>query len=591
MKKISEKLIALFVAVAMLPACSDDTVDLLNENHYVGVSSELYSGLWGLVADVAKVADQAPILEGLRGGMLEPTENATSEMVDIYKYADLHNNKIANPDGFYFIINSVDDYVKRVDEFRKTDSTALDFEHQYNVTFDLYISTAVRYKVWAYMQLAKLYGGAKVKDETNPEGTWKDFDQVIDHCIYLMTNKVTYGSNGMTAARWRNFLAPDPTITDNRDMQRYDCYQFTPWTLLAELYLWDRDYTAAYRSAADELENAGFIGGCYTISFRAGNYGQWKKLFRCSDKEKSGGSEYLRIEVITNASYSPRQGECDRLTDYASFEYPNHYYVRPTLKAMARFDTISVSDKGDSNRGRNGTFTRRYGDNNPELLKWIDVAASGRESEDINIAIYRAAQLHLMLCESFTGMALETNDAELQGAYIECALALINNGIVPYWDGANNAYKGCFAKLKDFPTTLYDNSSTSSDNLTNKGIRQRVSVGPVGTEFVAVDTLGEYTMPMDMVDRIWKVDSLVCEEAFFELSGEGHVMPIFYRMMRHWYNYDSQNQPDKLDRHKEFFVKFIAAGRSDIEDQLNISDPTAPIDAETNKWFINYKLD
>lgn len=585
MKKITKNLIALFVAVAMLPACSDDTVDLLNEDHYVGVSSELYSGLWGLVADVAKVADQAPILEGLRGGMIEPTENATSEMVDIYRYADLQNNKIANPAGYYFIINSVDDYVKRVDEFRKTDSTALDFEHQYNVTFDLYISTAVRYKVWAYMQLAKLYGGAYVYDEAAPQGEWRDFDQVIDHCIYLMTNKVTCGSDGLTAVRWINFLAPDPDVNaDDRTMQSYDRYQFTPWTLLTELYLWKGDNSAAYTPAAYEIENGAWVGDCYRVCYYVGHNSDWKWLFRCYDE---GRQQYQREEIITHASYSPRQGECDRLTDYASSQYPNHYYVRPTLKGMARFDTTSVSPFVDANRGRNGTFTWKNGV--PEFSKWIDVVSEGSESVNVYIALYRATHLHLMLCESFTGMALETNDVELQRAYIECALALINKGISDYWDGTNNAYKGCFAKLENFPS-MYDPDSDTK-NHTDRGIRDRVTAGYVGTELVEVDTLGNYTLPIDMVDRIWKVDSLVCEEAFFELSGEGHVMPIFYRMMRRWYKYDSQYQPDKRDSHKEFFVKFIAAGRSEIENKLNISDPTAPIDAKENPWFIYYKPD
>ena len=571
MKKITKNLIALFVAVAMLPACSDDTVDLLNENHYVGVSSELYSGLWGLVADVAKVADQAPILEGLRGGMIEPTENATSDMMDIYNYANLDNNEIANPAGYYRIINGVDDYVKRVDEFRKNDSTALDFEHQYNVTFDLYISTAVRYKVWAYLQLAKFYGGAKV------QGEWKNFDQVIDLCIELMTQNITYGSNGMNAVRWRNFLAPDISIPDDRNLQQYDCYQFTPWTLLTELYLWKGDYLSAYTYATEELDNAGFIGNCYQISLHSGNYGEWKYLFRCSNKDKSS-SEFLRIETITNASYSPRQGEADRLEDYASTSNLCHYYIRPTLKGMARFDTISVAPYNDSYRGRNGTYSTRNGV--PELAKWIDVKPVGKESEESNIALYRAAHLHLMLCEALTGLALEAKGNEsLQGAYIEAALALINDGIGKYWNTDNNAYQGCFAQINQynnahnpgvpaFSTTLHG----ASDYL-NVGLRGRVQVSPVGTDFIEVDTLGVYTMPMDMTDRIWKVDSLLSEEVFFELSGEGHVMPIFYRMMK-------RHEKDQDQAHKDFFTKFIAAGRSEIEAKLQTDE----------NWFLDYNI-
>ena len=48
MKNIMEKFAALFIVAALFVSCSDETTDLLDEGNYVGVNSELYSGLGGV---------------------------------------------------------------------------------------------------------------------------------------------------------------------------------------------------------------------------------------------------------------------------------------------------------------------------------------------------------------------------------------------------------------------------------------------------------------------------------------------------------------------------------------------------------------
>ena len=132
------------------------------------------------------MADQALILEALRGNLLEPTENAGTEVWNIWKYSDLNGNTLADPAGYYRVIMNVNDYVAHVDKYRKENPTALNFEEKYGVTFDLYISTAIRYKVWAYMMLAKIYGEAIYFDD--PLSEYQDiakypklgFDQIIN---------------------------------------------------------------------------------------------------------------------------------------------------------------------------------------------------------------------------------------------------------------------------------------------------------------------------------------------------------------------------------------------------------------------------
>ena len=108
---------------------------------------------------------------------------------------------------------NVNDYVAHVNAFRQENPTALNFEEMYGVTFDMYISTAIRYKVWAYLMLGKIYGEAVYFDD--PLKEYQDianyptlnFEQIIDKCLQLMTTGM-YGVDGMQMTRWRNFLFP-----------------------------------------------------------------------------------------------------------------------------------------------------------------------------------------------------------------------------------------------------------------------------------------------------------------------------------------------------------------------------------------------
>lgn len=331
MKNIMEKFAALFIVAALFVSCSDETTDLLDEGNYVGVNSELYSGLWGCASTVADVADQALILEALRGNLLEPTENAGTEVWNIWKYSDLNGNTLADPAGYYRVIMNVNDYVAHVDKYRKENPTALNFEEKYGVTFDLYISTAIRYKVWAYMMLAKIYGEAIYFDD--PLSEYQDiakypklgFDQIIDKCLELM-NTGMYGVDGKQITRWRTFLFPSIT-GENEGHMRYDRYQFTPQCLLAELYLYKRDYHNAAINAMTEITLGGRTGGgeCYIMPLRGAYSSGWKNCIHT----------YFRWEDITMASYNPRMYETNRLEDFASNVSPYSYYVRPTQVAMA----------------------------------------------------------------------------------------------------------------------------------------------------------------------------------------------------------------------------------------------------------------
>ena len=111
------------------------------------------------------------------------------------------------------------------------------------------------------------------------------------------------------------------------------------------------------------------------------------------------------------------------------------------------------------------------------------------------------------------------------------------------------------------------NHTQSASQYIHKGIRGRVAMGNVGGDILSTD--GDSGLPLyTPEEQCWKLDSLLADEYFFELSGEGQVMFALYRMM--------QNYPEK----KEYFIKSMAAGRGDVESILSAD----------KGWFIDYDL-
>ena len=584
MKNIINKFTAAIVASLLLVSCTDDTTDVLDESTYPQTISELYAGLWGCASTVADVADQALIIEALRGNLAQPTSNAGTELWDIYEYRDLNGNSLVDPAGYYRIIMNVNDYVAHVNAFRQENPTALNFEEMYGVSFDMYISTAIRYKVWAYLMLGKIYGEAVYFDD--PLKEYQDiknyptlnFEQIIEKCMQLMTTGM-YGVDGMQMTRWRTFLFPS-TTGEEEGLMRYDRYQFTPYTLLAELYLWKaalspnpNDYKQAAINDMTEITNGGYTSGAenYLLSLR-GAYGS---------NFKNAIHTYYRWEDVTMASYNPRVGESNRLEDYASNVAPYSYYVMPTDDARARFDTTYIANSDQQYRDNRGSG-RTFSEATPGqyvLTKWIN--GSSQTSETI-IAIYRASNLHLMLCEALSGVARFTTDETQRHALIEAALALINGGIGSYWNASTGAYAedSCFDILYDifgkgstaspYLANLYRGGTheNSASQYINRGVRGRVDMLYVGDSILVKDELtNDYLYTPEQ--QCWKLDSLIAEENFFELSGEGHVMFTMHRIKRSY-----------AGAHDDFFIDWMAGGRAAAAGAL----------ASEDGWFVGYDL-
>lgn len=569
-----KKLICSFALIAGLfsmSSCSDffnpDTSEILLEKDYVGDYTELYSGFMGLAASVQDVADQASFLEGLMGDFLEPTPNAPRQIWDVYNRQDLTGNAFASPKGYYNVIMNANDYLDHVLAYRKKDSTSIS-----NTTFKGLVGGALRYKAWAYLQLAKIYGEAVYFDE--PVTSYGEiskypvlkFDDLISKCIEIIES----GSNGIDGKGdviWSSELFPgqgqSPTsLSWDRICPPKEC-------LLAELYLYKNEFQKVKENCIAIIKRGGENEASYQLNLSEYN-GEWKNF----------GYSFTRKEHICVQFYDYSLHQTNRYVDYYSNTYPNRYFLRPTTVGMNRFNTQTIAGiPGDKYRGSGVSFRLQNG-------QWVfykflpgNISSDKIYTNDVMISLYRAGEIHLFMVEALIGLG------EFQQA-----LAFLNDGVGSYYNSIIGKFNEPFG---EYPNSLYRTSSTSE--MANRGIRGRVGVDPVGTFALASATA------LDTLISIRRLDSLVVEETCLEFAGEGKAYFAMNRMARRW----SQNAPNNWAQ--KWLNRTGSANPANLwgTNMQNTwaakvgakytngagASVTSLLQSSPENWFIKYKLD
>ncbi len=489
----------------ILTSCSDffepETGDMLTEKKYVGDYTELYSGFMGLAASMQQVADQTSFLEGLRGDLLEPTANAPRDFWDVYNYEKLSGNKLADPVGFYNLILNVNDYITHTIEFMDENPTALS-----KSDYEGLIGGAIRYKVWAYLQLAKIYGKAVYFDETITEYTdlsnmpISNYDQIIETCKNLMEIGVS-GINGLTETRWSTVLFPGQADSPTNLMWNRICPPAE--VLLAEIYLNQFEYQKAWEQCLTLIKRGGENEASYQLNLSEYN-GEWKQF----------GYTFVRKEQITVAFFDFSLKQTNRYIEYYSNRYPNKYYLRPTESNRTRFENQYNASGVLNDQYRGVGISYKFVNGDWVLQKFL----AGHESSDkiylndVQISLYRAAEVHLFMIEALVGM----------GRFEE-ALGFLNNGIGSFYNATIGKFNTPF---ESYPSCLYRTSSTSE--MANRGVRGRVNLSEVGGFSLQSGSA------LDTLISIQRLDSLIIEEISLELAGEGKALYAMNRMARKW---------------------------------------------------------
>jgi hypothetical protein len=147
---------------ATLSSCSDyfstNPNNVINEEDYIDREDEIYKGMLGILNKVQEAGDHAIWLTDTRANILETTENAPDDLKQIYNYDSTDGNPYADPTCYYAIVIACNDYIAKMGEYHRTHKGAISEEAESFIV--PLLSSTLRIKTWAYLQLGRIYGQA-----------------------------------------------------------------------------------------------------------------------------------------------------------------------------------------------------------------------------------------------------------------------------------------------------------------------------------------------------------------------------------------------------------------------------------------------
>lgn len=502
--------IALLCMITTFAACEDffnvQTDNVLDEKDYISADNEMYAGFIGIITKMQAIGDKSIYITDMRGELLEPTVNTNSELRSLYNYDDnLAGNSYADPAGYYDVIIACNDYIARMDAYKKKNSLSIDAEH-----YEGLISSTLRIKAWTYLTIAKIYGEAVWFDDplvgVQDLSKYKtmNIDEVVAACKQLLNTGVN-GINGTKKFSWVEWIAPE--LVGKESAYRYWDYM-TPeyFALYAELSLWSGDYQTAYTLLINGLQTkiASMDSDATDWIRNSTLNGNYKTIWNAT-------SPYAR-ELVSAIIYDYSKSQTNKLLYHFDSELPNKYMLAPSEVGRLRFSDPAFNSLGTQAADtRNGVTFAKNSVGNWVIQKFRPLSSPGRSKpymDDVQIYIYRASELLFMLSEALNQM----------GRYTEAA-ALINQGLggafptgLINWEGFTNVW---VIKPTDGTVRKYPNA----------GIR--------GTFGIGNRTFFDSTDP----EAKKKNDLALLDEMLLEFPCEGKIYPAMIRVAKRYNDY------------------------------------------------------
>lgn len=501
--------IALLCGITIFTACDDffnvQTDNVLDSKDYISADNEMYAGFIGIMTKVQVVGDQIIYVTDTRGELLEPTMNASSDLLSLYNYtSDLYGNSYADPAGYYDVIIACNDYIAKMNEYKKSHIASINLNH-----YNSLISSTLRVKAWVYLTIAKIYGEAVwfddpllgLQDLSGYET--KDINQVVRSCIELLDKGVD-GIDGKLSFSWVEWL--DPTMVGQDGVYRYWDYM-TPeyFALYAELCLWD----GAYQQAVDLLltniqsmlatSNSDNTSWLRNITLN-GNYKTiWNSI-----------SPYSR-ETVSAIIYDYSKNQTNNLLQHFDSESPNKYLLAPSEVGRNRFSDPTFNNLGGQSADTRAGVTFTQKNNQWVIHKFRPIGTTVRTKpyqDDVPIYIYRSSELHFMLSEALNQI----------GRYTEAA-ALINQGVGGAFPNGNVTWEG-------FNNDWTAVTATGTRKYPNSGIRGTFSIGD------------RAFYESDDPDAKKKNDLALLDEMLLEFPCEGKIYPAMIRVAKRYNDFN-----------------------------------------------------
>lgn len=513
-------------------ACSDffetDPDTIINSDDYINNDDEIYRGYFGILTKLQQAGDHAIILTDTRGDYFDITQNAPLELQQIYNYEPTNGNSYANPSCYYSIVIAANDFISKVSAYCLKTGKSMDEKTMSNVKS--MVSCSIRLKVWAYLQLTKIYGKAvwfddpleKKKDlsDTSVFTYCSNYQEIISKCLDLMQGGVTI-MDGVTVPSnlnidWASYMNEEKSEkTTNYDHWNYMVPK--PMMLNLELhqwrgtkadYEWIRETILTYldniyrNSPGDDILNFDQFYRLYYYQCNIPLTGTYYHIFFNQLYNSSNNTNFYH--VINGIMYDYNNHQTNRIVEYFCPQSPGQYYLRPSSYAIGKYaesDSRGIIQRLNMNIINNDTcFTKYYYYRGTYLRpKIVEVQPA--------IPMYRGHDLHFMLAE-----------AENHLGNWRQALDIINTGLIndPVW-ASKSLPKGWDSRYY-----FWVNGETGYGNNGIVGcVRGKSHELPMPTD-------SDYNMTEDQRIKIY--DMAIADEALLEFCGEGKSYGYLVRM-------------------------------------------------------------
>ena len=415
--------------------------DMLLEEDNFATLNEVYSNFLGSVTTLQKASEQYIVMSELMGDLTKPTENAPTELWEIWRHEATNGNDMVDPTPFYNIVVQSNDFLKHIVEFNKKRPNIIPSE-----VYRGMISSTMANRAWAYLNIGKFYGEAVYYDWSligNKELTEEEilsFDELVDELIFFMNNGVD-GVDGFNEMNWIWVIGGDDYSWNRMSINSN--------AIMTELLMWDANYVGALEHGLNMLVGNGVVGMSVEDKHKwhlsdLYSKGKWGDIF--------GRFGTANDEIISAVPFDFNKGQTNNLQNL----FLDQYHMMPTDSIISYYENTMMDDgdeEGDRYRGEGRSYMEMYTTGERVVSRYL--MSSTRH--DPTIFIYRASEIYLMMCEALSAV----DD-------FAAADSLLNVGLVSSWDGDK--------LLPPFNTPAF----TAKDNLLRNclGIRGRAGVDP-----------------------------------------------------------------------------------------------------------------
>lgn len=412
---ISYFLVILSISFVALAGCKEDffkeqAADRITpDQHYQSIIDANVS-LQGAIVYLQDVMPNLIMLDGLRSDMMNVTDNATSDLVEIDNQIFSKGNPYLDPADFYKVIINVNEVLANIDLISARDRA---FNEN---TSSQYKGALIGLRAWTYLTLVRLYNKAVwfEGDTLNPNL----FKLPTDLSQYLNDGKYVLGKQEILSKLIEEVTQYIHGAGGGQELEelRIPHYMNTK-ALLGELYLETGNFTQAAYYLKLACESYGNTPEGLKVDETYENLA-WKNIFFNSESQE--------VENISVIPFSREEAQFNPLAYLFGKDYG--YMVKPSMVLIDSFmaQTTAIGAKGDLYRGIGITF-------DVDTVGWINDSTSITEPYitkyavdktdplGTDIIISRAADIHLMLAEAYNRMGDETSQ--------KYALMLLNQGV------------------------------------------------------------------------------------------------------------------------------------------------------------------